>query len=138
MARFDFEMPDRFMKQFEKLGDVENIAPKMLEAGGKELVLHVKRNIKRVIRNKAESTGALVESIKLSKPKQNKDGDYAIKVLFAGKDKRGHPNIVKAAGLEYGNSHQTAAPFVSASIKDAEDDVINAMQEAFNTEADIL
>lgn len=51
---------------------------------------------------------------------------------FSGYDTDGHPNAVKAAGLEYGNSRQQPEPFLDAAARDCEDAVTDAMQANFN------
>ena len=55
-------------------------------------------------------------------------------VVFKGYDKKKTANTIKAAGLEYGNSHQTPKPFLQNAVNSCENKVIEKMQEVFKNE----
>lgn len=127
MARFEVEGIDDLMKDLDSL-KVDRLAPLMLE----EAVPILKKAV--VWRAQAHwETGDMVRSIKPTKPKRNAIG-YYIAVRPTGKDKKGVRNMEKMAYLEFGTSRQVPRPCLSAAVRDAEDQVVEKMQEVFNRE----
>lgn len=126
MAKFEFDLGP-VQKMLEELGDIDEVAPRMLKPAGPIAQDAIK---KRLIKHRR--TGGLEKSVKPGKPKKNKSGGWYLSVGFPGYDERGNPNAVKAAGLEYGNSHQQPEPFLDAAARDCEDTVVDAMQAAYN------
>ena len=128
MAKFDFQIPDDFIKQLGKLADVDRIAPQMLN----EALPILERNVKSEV-SKHVVSGDLLKSIKMSKAKKNKYGYYA-SVRPTGTDKKGVRNMEKLVYLEYGTSKQASKPTLTKAIKDSEKAVLDKMQEVFNRE----
>lgn len=126
MARFDFDLGG-VQEQLEKLGNIDEVAPRMLKSAGPIVVTTIKEKLAAHRR-----TGGLIRSVKAGKPKARKGGGYYLSVGFSGYDTDGHPNAVKAAGIEYGNSHQQPQPFLDAAARDCEEAVVDNMQANFN------
>lgn len=129
---------DPLVKELERAGNLDEIAPKMLNAAAPYLVDTIKKALAAHRR-----TGSLINSVKAGKAKKMKNGGYRIATRFEGYDPesyktdsfpRGTPNAVKAMGLEYGSSNEPARPFLQRALNDAEDDVIEIMQITFNAE----
>jgi len=129
MGKFDFEIPDDFIKQLGKLADVDRIAPQMLN----EALPILERNVKSEV-SKHVVSGDLLKSIKISKAKKTKSGGYYASVTPTGTDKKGVRNMEKMVYLEYGTKKQTARPTLTKAIKDSESAVLDKMQEVFNRE----
>lgn len=117
MAKVKIQMPDEFLVRLSKLGSkTDEVAEKVLEAGG-EVVLHkTKSNLISVIgkntKTKSRATGELVSALGLSKVKQDRDGNSNIKLGFAEPRKDGDSNAKIANILEYGKVGQPAKPFL--------------------------
>ena len=134
MGSFEFNIPDEFQKQLSKLANVDEVAPKMLEAASPIYEKYIKQSIVQSIRHKEKSTGDLVNSVKMSKVKKMRGGGVCVTAQFKGYDRRHNANAVKAAGLEFGNSHQEARPFVARANATSKQEVLDAMQEVFSKE----
>lgn len=130
MARFSFEIPDDLTRQLEKLAEVGEIAPKMIEAG----IPIVKNELVR--RSEAHRrTGAMSASIKPTEPKRDANGHSAV-VRPTGRDGRGTRNMEKMMYMEYGTSHQPSTPVLTPTVEATEDQVIDAMEEVFYKEVE--
>lgn len=134
--RFEPNMPQEMFRQLERLGRVDELAPKMLEAAAGPVVESLRRHVQAHNR-----TGGLAASVRAGRAlKSKRTGGYGMPIRFWGYDKRrkptpgyprGVPNAVKAAGIEYGNAHQAAEPFVEAAVNEATDSAAAAMQRVF-------
>lgn len=134
MARFDFDMPKDL---FSGLGErIDEIAPKMIEAASPIYISHAKAAINAAIRHRDRSTGSLVSSMKMDKPKAAKGGGYVASITFKGKTKGKSKvsNFYKAFALEYGTSKQPATPWVATTNARAKVDVETAMTEVLQKE----
>lgn len=128
MAGFSFEIPDSLTKELEKLANVDEIAPKMIEAG----IPIVKDELVRRA-DAHRRTGAMSGSIKPTQPKRTGSGHSAV-VRPTGRDGRGTRNMEKMMYMEYGTSHQPSTPIIAPTVAATESSVIEAMQEVFNKE----
>lgn len=138
MAQITIHSPDNLMLQLSRLGDVDEYAPEILNAGIDPLFKKIKENAEKYRR-----TGEMAKSLKKKKAKKDRRGKWTQRVQFEGYDKtrkptpsdpRGVPNARKAMSLEYGTSKQPATPFIRPAVIQTERECINAMQEAFNRE----
>ena len=111
--------------------------PKVLEAGGNVVLQKVKSNLQAVIgkgtKRHSKSTGELLRSIGLSRARQDRNGDFNVKVGFAEPRSDGGSNAKLANILEYGKSGQPARPFLkpakSSSKKACEEAMIAKLEE---------
>lgn len=129
MAKFDASGLDDLMRDVDAL-TFDKLAPKMLEESAPIVENELKRRL-----NKHIDTGALVRSLKTTKPAQTGDG-YSVVVRPTGEDKRGTRNAEKLAYLEYGTPVQTATPIVLPAVRATDNKVTEKMQEVFNMEVD--
>ena len=111
------KMPEEFLMKVSKLADqTDVIIPKVLEAGGDVVLEKVKSNLQSVVgkdtKYPSKSTGELVSSLGLTSAKQDRDGDYNVKVGFAEPRSDGGSNAKIANIIEYGKHGQPAKPFL--------------------------
>jgi len=141
MAKAEIKMPDDFLLKLSRLGDqTDTIIPKVLEAGGKVVLDKVKSNLSSVVgsgtKEKSRSTGELERSLGLSPAKQNRNGDWDVKVGFAEPRKDGSSNAKIANILEYGKSGQPPQPFLKPARTQSRSACINAMKAKLQEEVD--
>lgn len=138
MAKATWTMPDDFLTKISRLEKkTDDIVPKVLAAGGEVVKDSVKANLERVIGNttkqKSQSTGQLVAALGVTKARQNKDGNFDVKIGFAENRTDGKSNAMIANVLEYGRSDQQPRPFLkqakSSSKKPATDAMVAKLEE---------
>lgn len=129
MGKFDFSIPDEFVKQLGRMADVQKAAPEMLAGAAPILEARLRQELA-----KHRDTGAMIGSIKVSKPKlDSKSGDWYVTVGPTGKDPvTGERNMEKLAILEYGSSTQPPRPMMDRIKAEVTPDVIRKMQEIFD------
>lgn len=128
MGRFDFQIPDGFLKELGRLAEVEKYAPDMLKAAAPIVVKSTQSALSSVTSN--DATGAMAKSVKAGRVIHNKYG-WMVVIRPTGKDAKGTRNMEKAAYLEFGTSKQPARPWVSKAASDAETEALDAMRSAF-------
>lgn len=121
-------------RELSALGNLDEVAPKMLKAASPFLVKNLGQQIKEKA-DKGYATGDLERSITANTPRKNKWG-YYVSVTAAGKDRKGMRNNEKLAYLNYGTVKQAARPVIATAIKDSENSCIKAMQETFDQETE--
>ena len=136
MGKFDFQVPDDFIKKLGKLSDVDRIAPKMIDAAIPILSDSIKRELAV-----HKETGSLVASVKKTRTRLSKGGYYLATVRPTGTDKKGVRNMEKLAILEYGVSNkdsggwkQAPTPLLTKAVKDATPSILSKMKEVFEEE----
>lgn len=117
MAKVNMKMPEEFLMKVSKLADqTDVIIPKVLEAGGDVVLEKVKSNLQSVVgkdtKYPSKSTGELISSLGLTSAKQDRNGDYNVKVGFAESRSDGGSNAKIANIIEYGKHGQSAKPFL--------------------------
>lgn len=121
---------DDLEKELEQLGDIDNIAPAMLEAAAPILKEELQSQVQQAA-DKGYANGDLAGSIKANKPGENHLGHY-VSVTAKGKDRKGIRNNEKLAYLNYGTSKQSAKPVISKAMKNSEKKCLDTMQKKFN------
>ena len=138
IAKAIVKMPEEFLLKISRLeSKTDDIVPKVLEAGGNVVLQKVKSNLQAVIgkgtKRRSKSTGELLRSIGLSQARQDRNGDFNVKVGFAEPRSDGDSNAKLANILEYGKSGQPARPFLkpakSSSKKACEEAMITKLEE---------
>lgn len=117
MARASFKLPDDFLLKVSRLAErTDEIIPKVLETGGKVIYDKVKSNLSSVVgkntKIESRSTGELETALGISPAKQDRDGNYNIKIGFAEPRSDGTSNAKIANILEYGKHGQLPKPFL--------------------------
>lgn len=148
MAKFDIKMPANFLQKVSRLAEkTDEIVPKVLEAGGAVVLPKIKSNLQAVVggntKYKSRSTGELVNALGVTSPKQDRDGNFNVKIGFAesrkntGKSKS-VSNAMLASILEYGKSGQSPKPFLKPAKTATKKPCIEAMTEALEKEIENL
>jgi HK97 gp10 family phage protein len=132
VAKADYKLPEDFLLRISTLGEkTDEIVPKVLEAGGAVVLKKVKSNLRAVIGKGVKydhrSTGALVDALGLTSARQDREGNFNVKVGFAEPRKDGESNAKLANILEYGKHGQPPKPFLKPAKSAAKNEVISAM-----------
>ena len=141
MAKAVMKMPEEFLLKISKLGDkTDEIIPKVLEAGGKVVEEKVKSNLQSIIgtniKEESRSTGELVSALGVSSAKQDRNGNFNVKVGFSKPGPDGISNAMIAGVLEYGKSGQPPKPFLKPAKSASKNACINAMISALEKEVE--
>lgn len=110
-------MPDDFLLKLSRLEEkTDAIIPKILDAGAEVVIAKVKSNLQSVIgkgtKYDTKSTGELAAALGVSTAKQDRDGNYNVKIGFSEPRRDGESNAKLANIIEYGKSGQPAKPFL--------------------------
>ena len=143
MAKADFKMPEDFLLKLSRLGQrTDEIVTKVLESGGEVVASKVRSNLSAVIgqgtKKKDRSTGELLRSLGVSPAKQDKDGNFNVKVGFSEPRSDGGSNAKIANVLEYGKSGQPPKPFLKPAKSASKNDCIDAMKKRFEEEVESI
>ena len=143
MAKADFKMPEDFLLKLSRLGErTDEIVAKVLESGGEVVASKVRSNLSAVIRRgtkeKNRSTGELLRSLGVSPAKQDKDGNFNVKVGFSEPRSDGGSNAKIANILEYGKSGQAPKPFLKPAKSASKNECIDAMKKRFEEEVESI
>lgn len=139
MGSFSFKMPEEFLLKLSRLGDkTDEIIPKVLDAGGEVVVSKVRSNLTSVVghytKEKSRSTGELAAALGVSTAKQDRNGNFNVKVGFKEPRSDGGSNAKLANILEYGKSGQPPKPFLKSAKSASKSECIDAMQKMFEEE----
>lgn len=111
MAKATMKLPDDFLQKVSRLGDkTDEIVPRVLKAGAEVVEDKIRDNLKNVI--SGTGTGQLVAALGTSGARQDKDGNFNVKIGFDEPRRDGDSNAKIANILEYGRSGQPARPFL--------------------------
>ena len=141
MAKAAFKMPEDFLLKLSRLGEkTDEIIPKVLEAGGEIVEAKVKSNLQAVIgsgtKEESRSTGELISALGVSSARQDKDGNFNVKVGFSEPRSDGKSNAMIAGVLEYGKSGQPPKPFLKSAKSASKSACVDAMIAAFEKEVE--
>ena len=141
MAKAAFKMPEDFLLKLSRLGEkTDEIIPKVLEAGGEIVEAKVKSNLQAVIgsgtKEESRSTGELFLALGVSSARQDKDGNFNVKVGFSEPRSDGKSNAMIAGVLEYGKSGQSPKPFLKPAKSASKKACVDAMVTAFEKEVE--
>lgn len=143
MAKVAYKMPEEFLLKVSHLGEkTDEILPRVLKAGGEVVEEKVKRNLESVIgsgtKEESRSTGELLSSLGVSSAKQDRNGNFNVKVGFSEPRKDGKSNALIAGALEYGKSGQPAKPFLKPAKSASKAACMHAMISALEKEVENL
>ncbi len=140
MARVQFQMPEDFLAKISALGSkTDEIIPKVLAAGGEVVLEKVRSNLKAVIgkgTHPSRSTGQLVEALGVSGARQDKNGNFNVKVGFSEPRRDGNSNAMIANVLENGKHNQPPRPFMKPAKSASKSACIAAMTAKLSEEID--
>jgi HK97 gp10 family phage protein len=134
-------MPEDFLLKLSRLGEkTDEIIPKVLEAGGEIVEAKVKSNLQAVIgsvtKEESRSTGELISALGVSSARQDKDGNFNVKVGFSEPRSDGKSNAMIAGVLENGKSGQSPKPFLKPAKSASKSACVDAMIAAFEKEVE--
>jgi HK97 gp10 family phage protein len=143
MAKVNMKMPEEFLMKVSRLADqTDVIIPKVLEAGGDVVLKKVKSNLQSVIGKEtkypSKSTGELLSSLGLTSARQDRNGDFNVKVGFAEPRSDGGSNAKIANIIEYGKHGQPAKPFLKPAKSSSRKPCVGAMTAKLEEEIDKL
>lgn len=141
MAKATFKMPDEFLMKVSKLEErTDEILPRVLEAGAEVVEAKVRSNLRAAIgkgtKEPSRSTGELLSALGTSTAKQDRDGNFNVKVGFSEPRRDGDSNAKIATILEYGKSGQPARPFLKPAKTASKSACIEAMEQKLTEEID--
>ena len=139
MAKCTVQMPDDFLMKVSKLADrTDEILPKVLDAGAEIVEKSVRKNLQGVIgkgnKKKDRSTGQLLAALGTSRPMQDRDGNFNVKVGFAEGRSDGENNAKLASILEYGKHGQSPRPFLKPAKSQSKNACMQAMIDKLDAE----
>ena len=143
MPKADFKLPEDFLLKLSRLGEkTDEIVAKVLESGGEVVEAKVRANLSasvgRDTKEKSRSTGELLRSLGVSPAKQDKDGNFNVKVGFSEPRSDGSSNAKIANILEYGKSGQPPKPFLKPAKSASKNECIDAMKKRFEEEVESI
>lgn len=143
MAKADVKLPEEFLLKLSRLGDkTDEICGKVLEAGAEVVEAKVRSNLQAAIgsgtKEPSRSTGELLSSLGTSRPLQDRNGNFNVKIGFSEPRGGGGSNAKIANIIEYGKSGQPAKPFLKLAKTATRKACVDAMQERFEREVDGL
>ena len=139
MAKVDIKMPEDFLLKVSRQAEqTDEIIPRVLEAGGEVVLGKVKENLRSVIgrdtKDASESTGELASSLGLSPTKQDREGNFNVKVGFSEPRSDGGSNAKIANIFEYGKQGQPPKPFLKPAKSASRKACITAMTDKLDEE----
>ena len=139
MAKAEVQLPEELLTRLSQLGaKSDEIAEKMLEAGGEVVLQKVQSNLSAVVgsgtKYESRSTGELESALGLTPAKTDKYGNHNVKVGFAEPRSDGSSNAKLANILEYGKHGQPAKPFLKPAKSASRSACKAAMQQKFEEE----
>ena len=132
MAKVTMKMPEDFLLKVSRLADqTDVILPRVLKAGGEIVLDKVKGNLSSAVgrgtKYPSKSTGELVGALGVSPAKQDRDGNFNVKVGFSEPRKDGGSNAKIANIIEYGKHGQPPKPFLKPAKLASQKACIEAM-----------
>lgn len=116
----------------------DEIVPKVLAAGAEVVEKNVRSNLASVIgkntKVESRSTGELLSSLGTSPAKQDRNGNFDVKIGFKEPRNDGESNAKIANILEYGKHGQPPKPFLKPAKSKSKDSCIRAMKEKLEEE----
>ena len=139
MAKATFKMPEEFLMKVSRLEErTDEILPRVLEAGAEVVEAKVRSNLSAAIgkgtQEQSRSTGELLSSLGTSSARQDRDGNFNVKVGFSEPRSDGESNAKIASILEYGKSGQPARPFMKPAKTASKNACIQAMESKLTEE----
>ena len=139
MAKAQIKMPEELLVKLSRLGNKsDEIAAAVLREGGKVVLDRVRSNLSSVIgsgtKYDSRSTGELLDSLGLTSPKIDRDGNSNIKIGFSEPRSDGNSNAMLAAVIEYGKHNQPPKPFLAPAKAASRSECEKVMRAALERE----
>ena len=139
MAKAMMKMPEDFLTKVSKLeSKTDEILPRVLESGAEVVEAKVRTNLSAGVgantKVESRSTGEIEQALGTTQARQDKDGNWNIKVGFDEPRSDGDSNAKIANILEYGRHGQPAKPFLKPAKSQSRKACIETMKEKFESE----
>lgn len=139
MAKALMKMPEDFLLKVSKLENkTDEIIPKVLESGAEVVEGKVRSNLTAVVGSNTKvpsrSTGELESALGITQARQDKSGNWNIKVGFDEPRIDGSSNAKIANILEYGKHGQPAKPFLKPAKSQSRKSCIETMKSKMESE----
>lgn len=139
MAKCFVKMPEDFLTKISRLGEkTDEIVPKVLRAGAEVVESAVKAGLSGVIgkglKGESRSTGQLISALGVSHPRQDREGNFNVKVGFDENRPDGKNNAMLANIIEYGKHGQPPKPFLKKAKSSSKAACEKAMIDKLNSE----
>jgi HK97 gp10 family phage protein len=143
VAKATMKLPEDFLMKISRLAErTDEILPRVLQAGGEVVEAKIRSNLQSVIgsdtKEESRSTGELVGALGVSSARQDKDGNFNVKVGFSEPRSDGRANAMIAGVLEYGKHGQPPRPFLKSAKSASKNDCIEAMKAALDKEVESI
>ena len=143
MAKVNIQMPEEFLLKVSRLAKkTDVIIPKVLEEGGVVVLKELKGTLNAVVgqdtKIPSRSTGELESALGLSPARQDKNGDFNVKIGFSEPRSDGGSNAKIANIIEYGKHGQSAKPFLKPAKSKSRKPCAEAMVAKLNEEINSL
>lgn len=143
MAKTTYKMPEQFLMDLSRLGkNTDEITSRVLKAGAEVVERKVRSNLTSVIgkntKYKSRQSGDMLGALGISKARQDKNGNFNIKIGFAENRIDGVSNAMIANIIEYGKHGQPAKPFLKPAKTSTKRACIDTMISKLNREVDNL
>ena len=120
----------------------DDVLPRVLEAGGEVVEEKFRASLSGAIghntKGKSKSKGRLLAALGVTPAKQDRDGNFNVKVGFSEPRVGGGSNAKIANILEYGRSNQPARPFLKQAKSAARQPCVDAMKAKLEEEIERL
>lgn len=139
MAKAQIKMPEELLVKLSRLGSKsDEIAAMVLEEGGRVVLEKVRSNLSSVIgsgtKYDSRSTGELINSLGMTSPKIDRDGNSNIKIGFSEPRSDGKSSAMLAAVLEYGKHGQPPKPFLEPAKTESKNECRKVMKAVLERE----
>ena len=139
MAKTQIKMPEELLVKLSRLGGKsDEIAAMVLEEGGRVVLEKVRSNLSSVIgsgtKYDSRSTGELINSLGMTSPKIDRDGNSNIKIGFSEPRSDGKSSAMLAAVLEYGKHGQPPKPFLEPAKTESKNECRKVMKAVLERE----
>ena len=139
MAKAIMKMPEDFLMKVSKLeSKTDEILPRVLESGAEVVEAKVRTNLSAVVGANSRSTGELERALGTSQARQDKDGNWNIKVGFDEPRSDGDSNAKIANILEYGRHGQAPKPFLKPAKSQSRKSCIETMKAKLESEVESI
>ena len=128
MAGFEVNFPTDFMGGILN-SSFEDIAKEALEEAAPLMEKSIKQSLQNSIRDK--SSGDLVKSVKVSRPKRTKTNAWIVNIGPSGTDSKGVRNALKAIILNYGKKGQAPRPWLTPAVNNCQTEINLKIQQKY-------
>lgn len=131
---------DELAIKLSKLGgnaSVE-IAKEVVWAGAQPVADEIRKGLEKNLMGSEYATGDLEDSLGITPPDVDKNGNTNVKIGFHGYDRKGVANVLKARAMESGTSYQDKMPFMRPAVNRSKKKSLEAMQKKYDEKIEII